>query len=322
MALFLKQNLDLLIAQFGIDSAKGLEVTAKLFPNPNLSLDVTGSTTKSFRRVGSLSGRVDQLFELAGKRGYRQESARYAVQSAEAAFADAIRTLGFSVKDNFYHVLQASQKLDLAKQNSANFAEVVRVNAIRFKKGVIAEVDLIKLRVQLVDFQNQVITATQEFLTAQNTLKGLLSVDPMVDLSLKGDLDYTPLSLSLETLRAEALASRPDVLAKTRALSQKSADLKLARALRVPDVTLGADAEAQGPEGPNVDHQVGVGLSIPLPLFNRNQGGILQAEADRKTRAKSYADQAIKCLQGAVAKGFKDGPGLSQNPAFDSLRAR
>ncbi len=283
MALFLKQNLDLLIAQYGIDSAKGLEVTSKLFPNPNLSVDLTGSTTQSFHDVGAVSFRVDQLFELAGKRGYRQESARFGVQSAEAAFVDAVRTLGFAVKDAFSHVLQARQKLELAKQNSVNFAEVVKINDIRFKKGAIPEVDLIKLRVQLVDFQNQVITATQDFLAAQNTLKGLLRVRPIVELVLKGELDYTARTLSLETLRADALTSRPDVLLKTRTLSQKTADLKLARALRVPDITVGADTGIQGPQGPNSPHQYGFGLSVPLPLFNRNQGGILQAEADLRS---------------------------------------
>ncbi len=163
MALFLSQNLDLLIAQYGIDSAKGRAVSAKLFPNPTLSADVTGSATRSFHDVGAFALRVDQLFELAGKRGYRMESARYGIQSAEAAFTDAVRILGFAVKDLFYHVLQARQKLELARQNSSNFEDVVKINDLRFKKGAIAEIDLIKLRVQLVDFQNQMITANQDF---------------------------------------------------------------------------------------------------------------------------------------------------------------
>ena len=282
MGLFLKQNLDLLIAQYGIDSAKGLEVTARLFPNPTLSADVTGSMTQSFGQVGVLALRIDQLFELAGKRGHRQESARYGVQSAEASFADAVRTLGFAVKDAFYHVVQAKQKLELAKQNSANFAEVVKINDIRFKKGAIPEVDVIKLRVQLVDFQNQVITATQDYLTAQNNLRGLLGLKPTVALNVAGDLEYKSRTLSVETLKADALLSRPDVLAKNRNVSQKDANLKLARAFRVPDVTIGADTAMQGPQGPNSPHQYGLGLSVPLPLFNRNQGGILQAEADLK----------------------------------------
>src|SRR3989442_14479707 len=82
MTLFLKQNLDLLMAQYGIDSAKGLEVTARLFPNPNLSVDVTGSRTLSFRQVNVLALPIDQLFELARKRGLPQESAPYGVPAA------------------------------------------------------------------------------------------------------------------------------------------------------------------------------------------------------------------------------------------------
>ena len=305
MALFLKQNLDLLMAQYGIDSAKGLEVTARLFPNPNLSVDVTGGMTLSFGQVGVLALRIDQLFELAGKRGYRQESAKYGVQSAEASFADAVRTLGFAVKDAFYHVFQARQKLELAQLNSVNFAEVVKINDIRFKKGAIPEVDLIKLRVQLVDFQNQVITATQEYLAAQNTLKGLLGLKPTVVLNVAGDLEYKSRTLSLETLKADALQSRPDVLAKTRTVSQKDASLKLARAFRVPDVTIGADTTMEGPQGPNTPHQYGFGLSVPLPLFNRNQGGILQAEADLKV-AQTDLDKTRLLVEIDVENAYRD----------------
>lgn len=305
MALFLKQNLDLLMAQYGIDSAKGLEVTARLFPNPILSLDATTSATKPVDRTGALGMRVDQLFELAGKRRYRIESARYGTQSAEAAFTDAVRTLGFSVKESFYKVLQARQKLELAKENSRNFAEVLKVNTIRFKKGVIAEADLIKLRVQLVDFQNQVITTTQDLLGAENTLKGLLGVRPRTDLVLEGELDYKPLSLTLEALKTEALENRPDVLAKNRALAQRAADLKLARALRVPDITIGADYAIQGPEGPNVQNQIGAGLSVPLPLFNRNQGGILQAEAGRAS-AQADLDKTRLQVELDVEAAYRD----------------
>lgn len=129
------------------------------------------------------------------------------------------------------------------------------------------------MRVQLVDFQNQAITANQDFLIAQNTLKGLLRVRPMVELVLKGELDYTAVALDLEGLRAAALVARSDVLAKTRNVSQKDANLKLALAFQVPDVTLGGDYGIQGPQGPNTPNQYGFGLSVPLPLFNRNQGG-------------------------------------------------
>jgi len=304
-ALFLKQNLDLLIAQYGIDSAKGLEVTARLFPNPVFSVDATTSTTRSINRTGSVTGRVDQLFELAGKRAYRLESARYATQSAEAAFSDAVRTLGFSVREAFYKVLQARRKLELAKESSSFFNEVVNINTIRFKKGVIAEADLIKLRVQAVDFQNQVITATQDLFAAQNTLKALIGVRPTVDLVLKGELEYKDATLLLEALKAEALANRPDLIAKERTLAQRGAEMKLARAFRVPDVTIGLDKNIQGAEGPNSPNQIGAGLSVPLPLFNRNQGGILQAEAAIKT-AEADRNKSRLQVELEVENAYRD----------------
>jgi len=104
-------------------------------------------------------------------------------------------------------------------------------------------------------------------------------VRPNVDLMLKGELEYQPATLLLEALQADALVTRPDLIAKDRTLAQRAAELKLARAYRVPDVTFGLDKNIQGPEGPNSPNQIGAGLSVPLPLFNRNQGGILQAEA-------------------------------------------
>ena len=305
MALFLSRNLDLLMAQYGIDSARGLEVTSKLFPNPALSADITGSSTQSFHDVGALGLRIDQLFELAGKRGYRQESARFGTLSAEAAFADAVRTLGFAVKEVFYKVFLARRKLDLAIENSTRFAEILKINTIRFQKGAIAEADLIKLRVQLVDFQTQVITATQELFAAQNTLKGLLVVRPHVELSLKGELEYKPQMFELDVLKTDALTTRPDVVAKDRILSQKSSELNLAKALRVPDVTVGADTVIQGPQGPNTPHQYGFGLSVPLPLFNRNQGGILQAEANRKA-AQADLDKTRLQVEIDVENAYRD----------------
>src|SRR3989442_11045482 len=93
MGLFLKQNLDLLIAQYGIDSAKGLEVTARLFPNPNLSVDVTGSRTLSFRQGSVPALRVHQLFLLPPKRGLWQGACRYGGPPPQQSFSSAVRTL-------------------------------------------------------------------------------------------------------------------------------------------------------------------------------------------------------------------------------------
>ncbi len=278
LALFLRQNLDLIITGFGIDTARGQQITARLFPNPVLAVNTVASVTQNLARSGQVFPNVQQLFEVAGKRGYRIESAAFGTQSAEANFEDAVRQLGFTVKDSYYRVQLAQRRLAIAEENRDRFARILEVNTIRFKKGYIAEVDLIRIRLQVVDFQSQVIQAIQEADTARNDLRLLLGLSPSVELLLTTELDYHRVEPDIELLRGLAIESRPDIRMKRLTQSQRIADLKLAKAYRYPDVTIGAGMAVQGSRGPDNPQQGSVSLGLPLPIFNRNQGGILQAQ--------------------------------------------
>lgn len=280
LAMFLKQNLDLLMSKFGIDFAKGQQITAALFPNPVLQVSTLSAYTQGCTadRCGQVFPMVQQLFELAGKRGYRIESADFGTRSAEADFEDAVRQLGFTVKDTYYRVQLAQRRLALAEENRDRFARILEVNTIRFKKGFIAEVDLIRIRLQVVDFQSQVIQATQDADTARSDLRILLRLSPDQALELTTELEYHRVEPDIASLRTVALEVRPDIRSKRLAKSQRIADLKLAKAYRVPDVTINAGYSVQGPHGPDNQQQVGLGFSLPLPIFNRNQGGIAQAD--------------------------------------------
>ena len=152
LGMFLRQNFDLIISGFGIDYAKGQQITARLFPNPTFFMNLEGSHTIGLARSGQISPAVNQLFEMAGKRGYRIESAAFGARTAEANFEDAIRQLSFTVKDAYYRVQMAQRRLALSEENRDRFARILDVNTIRFKKGYIAEVDLIRIRLQVVDF--------------------------------------------------------------------------------------------------------------------------------------------------------------------------
>jgi cobalt-zinc-cadmium efflux system outer membrane protein len=285
LALFLRQNFDILISKYGIDYAKGQQITARLFPNPVLSLSTVFSTTQG--RTPSNSGQVypqiQQLFEMAGKRGYRIESAGFGAQSAEANFEDAIRQLGFTVKDTYYRVQLAQRRLALAEENRDRFARILEINTIRFKKGYIAEVDLIRIRLQMVDFQSQVIQAIQDTNAAKADLRVLLGVSPAMELLLTTELDYHRVEPDIVELRRVAVDLRPDVRARRLLQSQRQAELRLAKAYRYPDLTIGGGYAVQGPQGPDNPQQIGLSVGVPLPLFNRNQGGIVQAEVAIQT---------------------------------------
>ncbi|MGD9725829.1 MAG: TolC family protein, partial [Nitrospiraceae bacterium] len=301
LSLFLKQNLDLLIAKYGIEYSKGQQITAKLFPNPFLSVGTLSSWTQgnTVTRSGEILTQVQQLFEIAGKRGYRIESASFGAQSAEANFEDAVRQLSFTLKDAYYRVQLAQRRLALAEENRDRFSRIMEVNTIRFKKGYIAEVDLIRIRLQVVDFQSQVIEAIQEAESARADLRQLLRLSPLTKLELTTDLDFRRVDPDIGKLRSVALEARPDLRGKRAAYSQREADLKLAKAYRYPDVTIGAGYAVQGPRGPD-NQQMGVlNLGVPLPLFNRNQGGVVQAEVAAQS-AQADLDKTVNQVEDQV----------------------
>ena len=307
IGIFLRQNLDLLIARFGIEFSKGQEITARLFPNPVGSVGVVSSPVggRTLSNSGQIYPQIQQLFELAGKRGYRIESAEFGTQSAEAGFEDAVRQLSFAVKDTYYRVQLARRRLTLAEENKGRFSRILEVNAIRLKKGFIAEVDLIRIRLQYIDFQSQVIQAIQEAESARSDLRRLLRVSPAVELELTSNLEFKWLDPDIDRLGVMAVETRPDVRAKRRVLSQREADLKLAKAYRIPDVTIGAGYAIQGSRGPDNSNQMAFSLGMPLPLFNRNQGGIVQAEAAVQS-AEADLDKTLNLVENQVDIAYRN----------------
>lgn len=307
VGLFLRQNLDLLMAKFGIEAAKGQQITARLFPNPTVSIGTLSAYTqgRNIGNSGQLFGQVQQLFELAGKRGYRIESAGFGTQSVEAAFEDAVRQLTFTVKDAYNRIQLAQRRLALAEENRDRFSRILDVNTIRFKKGYIAEVDLIRIRLQFIDFQSQVIQSIQESDTARGDLRQLLRVSPATVLELTSEFDYKRVDPDINRLRTVALDTRPDVRSKRFIMSQREADLKLAKAYRIPDVTVGGGYAIQGSQGPDNQGQVALNFGLPLPLFNRNQGGIMQAEVGVQA-AEADLSKTLNQVENEVDVAYKN----------------
>jgi outer membrane protein, heavy metal efflux system len=307
LALFLQQNLDVLIAKYGIEYSKGQQITARLFPNPVMSIGNLASFTQGHTagNSGQIFIQAQQLFELAGKRGYRIESAGFGAQSAEAMFEDAVRQLGFTVKDSYYRVQLAQRRLGLAEENRDRFSRILDINTIRFKKGYIAEVDLIRIRLQTVDFHSQVIQSLQEAESARGDLRQLLRLSPATTLELTTDLEFRRIDPEIGKLRMVATDIRPDVRSKRFTQSQREADLRLAKAYRVPDVTIGTGYAIQGAQGPDNPQQWALNLGMPLPLFNRNQGGIRQAEVAVQS-AQADLNKALNVVENEVEVAYRN----------------
>ncbi len=292
MSMFLQNNLQLLIAKYGIDMAKAQRVTAALFPNPELSVGLFSSFTQGCTpgRCGGIMPQLSQLFLIAGKRGYRIESASFGAAGAEAEFEDAVRQLGFTVKETYYRVRVIRDHLEVDRKIKTRIDNLIQETALEQSSAMpsISERKRIRLELLSVKMEREVIKDLRELGEAMLELRILLGLPAETTPELTTPLVYREFEPDMTVLRRSVFDARPDLRAKRLFLTQRQAEIKLARALQYPDPIVGVGVMLQGPQGPDNQQQWTAGVSVPLPVFDRNQGGILQAETDFQVAAADY----------------------------------
>jgi outer membrane protein, heavy metal efflux system len=298
---FEKSNPALLAGQIGIDESKASEITAYLRPNPGLGLTVdqinpfnggpVHSTFGTLLTVASLS----YLHERQHKRELRLESAKGATDIAVSSQADLERTLLFTLRGAFVGTLQATAVLKVAEDNLAYWDQVLDISRTRFQAGDMAQIDLDRLELQRVQFESDVQTAEVNLRTAKITLLTLLNDRTPVDqFDVTGPFDFNEQLAKLDEFRQIALANRPDLKAAMQAVDKAKVDHKLAVANGSTDPTFGFDVG----RNPPIDQYIGFGLSIPLRIFDRNQGEKLRTQLD--------IDRNQRLLDATQAQVFSD----------------
>lgn len=299
IALFLKQNYRLLVEKYGIESAKAREITAGLFPNPELSVGLFSSVTQGCNTAlcGGVMPQLSQLFLVAGKRGFRIESAALGTAATETAFEDTIRQLRFTVKDAYYRVQAGKEHLAIDEQIRSRLQGILAGITPEIKP-VVSERKRIRVELLKLKADREVIKDVRAIEVANADLRILLGLPPETKLELVTPLRYVPVAPDLKKLRQELAQKRPDLRTKQILQAKRKRELKLAQAMQYPDVTVGAGVMLQGPRGPDNQQQWALGLSVPLPVFDRNQG-----ELRRSAAAVQTADAD---LQGALNEAIND----------------
>ncbi|HBP86555.1 MAG TPA: TolC family protein [Nitrospirales bacterium] len=289
LKMFLQNNFQLLVAKFGIQTAKARQVTAGLFPNPELAVGLFSSVTQGCTpsRCGGVMPQVSQLFLIAGKRGYRMESASLGKAGAEAEFEDAVRQVSFALKDTYFRIRVIRDHLEVDQKIKDRIYTLIKEVASD-RSEAISERKRIRLELLGVRTEREVIRDLRELGEATLDLRILLGVPPETTLELTTPLAYRRVEPDIRALRNSVIQSRPDLRAKQIILAQRKTEIKLARAFQYPDLVVGLGVMLQGPQGPDNQQQWNAGVSVPLPIFNRNQGGILQAETDVQVAEADY----------------------------------
>lgn len=289
----LDSNLNLLAERFNVKVADAAVVTAALRPNPVLT--VSGARPdQTLTDAGVASNevvfRTDYIVEGGSKRGRRVDQAQLAKSVAELQLLNTTRTLVLDVQSAFVDVQLAKLNLALARDNLQALSNVVRINAERVRTGDLSQVELSRSQLAALQFENDVRQQDARLIVARNRLSTLIGRGPDGSaLDVTGELRRDAASAELDVLRRSALDTRPDLRAVRADQARNAADLRLQLANGKIDYTISGEYHREAGGGLTGNSYL-LALSVPLPVFNRNQGEVARAKAqqdqlDAKIRA-------------------------------------
>jgi len=310
--LALQHNHNVLAARTVIQQNEAEETTANLRPNPVLMGDAqflpifqpSQFSADYIDNSAQFDLGVSYLFERGKKRQHRLQAAKDVTAVSRSQVADNERSLTFSVASQFINVELAESTLELANRDLKSFQDTLEITEARYKAGDIGEDDLLKMKLQMLQFQMDVSAAELSRVQGLSDLRQLLgyeSVSP--DYDIAGSFDYQPVTGNLEDFQAKALQSRPDLQAAQLGVTAANSQLALQKAIGKRDVTGQASYTHL-----SYSNDVSLFGQIQMPIFDRNQG-----EIARTGFAITQAQEQEKYTSGQVLTDVRD--------AFESVRS-
>jgi cobalt-zinc-cadmium efflux system outer membrane protein len=307
----LQHNHNLLALMTTIQQSQAEEITQNLRPNPTLFADweylplgapahqnpnlYPGVSTKDYlnnNTEGDIG--LSYLIERGGKRHDRLQAQQDITAQTRSLVADNGRGLTFQVAVLFYNVQLAESTLELAEKDLKSFQQTVDISEHQYKAGGLSENDYLMIKLQLLQFESDLEQAQLARVQALSDLRQLLGYESVAEnYDVAGPFEYQPVKGNLEDLQLKALQNRPDLRAAQQGVTVANSQLTLQKAIGKQDVTV------QG----NYSHVNGLNAatfygSIPLPIFNRNQGEIARArfaiiqaqETEKATNGQALTD--------------------------------
>ena len=287
----LRNNIGLLAERASIGVAEAKVITARLRPNPVVSLEAdhidwlgTGFNDVNAGGPTEMNVHTDFLIERGRKRQLRTEAALAVVSVAELNYRNVARNLVLDIQNSYLDALLARESLALAKSSLESFQRIVEINTQRLRAGDLAEVELIRSRIAALQFQNSVHQSELRLRAALVRLQVLLGRSrASAPIEIAGDFRRDLVIPSLDELHTTARALRPDLLALRRDVARSQYETRLQLAQGKVDYTVGTEYRRQQVNAKS--NSVGFSFQFPLPVFNRNQGEIERARREEAQTA-------------------------------------
>jgi len=292
--------------EINVQEMKDQEITAYLRPNPQFTFSTDGTQIARHNGVWQpLAGtqyqpNVSYLHERERKRELRLQSAKEGTQIAGSQHEDLERNLIFNLRSVFIQTLQAKAVLELAQADLEYYDKIIEISRERFKVGAIGQIDLDRIELLRVQYESEIQTAIVNLRTSKIQLLQLLNDQtPLDKFDVSGPFDFAENMQTLDDYRQIALDNRPDLQAALKSVEQAVTNHKLANANGSTDPTFGAWYTFNGSfNNPNSNQTLGLNVSIPLRISDRNQG--------EKKRTLIDIDRNRQLTEAARAQVFSD----------------
>jgi len=303
---FLKNNLTLIAQRYSIDNASAQVITTRLFQNPDFSFGNGIYANGVPNAYNEQTYGLSQLITTAGKRNKNIQLAKLGVEQAKFQFFDLLRTLKFTLRNDFYTIYFQEQSAKVYDQEISSLSKTLGVFKEQYVKGNIAQKELLRIQSQLYSLQVEYNTLLAGIDTTQNEFKLLIKAEPGVYITPQVAIDTTTKAIvaavPYQRLLDSAYANRYDLALTKSQIEYNTVNLKLQKATAIPDVSLSLNYDKLGAYGQNF---LGGGIEFTLPFFDRNQGNIQQARIaidQSKVKFESQQDQ----VQSDVAGNYKN----------------
>ncbi len=290
MAITRESNGELKALREEVGVAEAGKIKAGLYPNPVLDMEgstgaLTGNTLENRTAIG-----LSQEFLTGGKRDKRLAVAETELIRFGSRIKDAERLLLLEVKTGFYDLLLAERRLELAHKSHGLNNQLLQITKERLTAGDIAELDVNLARVETSRSEERKIEAERELVPSRQRLLSLMGLPMLTDLKIAVSPEIKPFVANLTDLKVLALKNRPDLQTIASEKSKGEAELTLARAEQLPNVTAGVAFSREnspttvGDTGDrSIDDLIGLKISVPIPFFDRNQAGLVEAHAKKSS---------------------------------------
>jgi cobalt-zinc-cadmium efflux system outer membrane protein len=289
-----------------VDEMRAEEITAYLRPNPQFTVSADGTQIAPGHGVWEplagtfVSPNVSYLHERDHKRELRLQSAQQGTSISESEHEDLKRNLEFTLRSAFVQTLEAKSVVDMAKADLDYYDHIIAISRDRLNAGDIAQIDMDRIELLRVQYESELQTALVNLRTAKIQLLQLLNDRTPVDqFDVSGPFDFSETLQPLADTRQMALDARPDLRAALQTAQQAVTNHKLAEANGSTDPTIAAwytwNASTNNPAATQT---LGLSVSVPLRVFDRNQG--------EKKRTQIDIDRAQQATDATRAQVFSD----------------